>query len=91
MGWRETAYRWLDRGRPPPPPDPDELVEVAVLSLPEAALLTAELTGRGLSARSLPALNLVTRSMTNGAVVVPRHQLAAALDAYREWRELGAG
>ncbi len=87
MGWRETVYRWLDHGKPPPPPDPDELVEVAVLTLAEAAMLTAELEGRGLAARSIPAVNLVTRSMTNGAVAVPRRQLAAAQVAYREWRE----
>src|SRR5262245_60346088 len=51
VGWRETVYRWLDHGKRPPPPDPDALAEVAVVSLSEAAMLTAELRGRGLDAR----------------------------------------
>jgi len=89
VGWRETVYRWLDHGKPPPPPDPDGMVEVVVLSLPEATMLTAELEGRGLAARTIPALNLVTRSMTNGAVTVPRREYAEAQEAYQEWRQLG--
>jgi hypothetical protein len=88
VGWRETVYRWLDHGKPPPPPDPDERVEVAVLSLPEAAMLTAELEGRGLATRTFPAVNLITRSMTNGAVTVPRRQLAEAQEAYEDWLRL---
>jgi hypothetical protein len=88
VGWRETVYRWLDHGKRPPPPDPDELAEVAVLSLPEAAMLTAELRGRGLDARYFPHTNHITRSMTNGRVAVPRRELAEATEAFREWREL---
>jgi hypothetical protein len=88
VGWRETVYRWLDHGKPPRPPDPDELVELVVLSLPEAALLTAELEGRGLAARYFPHTNLITRSMTNGRVAVPLRELAAAREALQDWQNM---
>jgi hypothetical protein len=86
VGWRDRIYRLLDRGKPPAPLDGDELVELTVLSLPEAAYLTAELRGRGLHARYFEYSNLVTRSLTSGRVVVPRRELAEARAAYDEWR-----
>jgi hypothetical protein len=92
VDWRARIYRLLDHGKPPPPPDPEELVEVAVLSLPEASFLTAELQGRGLRARYFEWSGHLGRApatgLNRGRVVVPRAELPAALEVFDEWRRL---
>ena len=66
----------LMRGTPPTL-DPSELVEVAVLPLFDAQLLTERLRNHGLDASCLEAYNVATLT-GNGRVFVPRAQVDEA-------------
>lgn len=72
---------WLERivfGRPEPHRHSREMVYLATAPLYEASLYTATLRARGIDAHYVETTNPLTRSLTDGKIFVPRHQLDEA-------------
>jgi hypothetical protein len=77
MGLRNLLVRVLSRGNPPVR-DENELVEITVLTLIDATLLTEELRSRGLHAQCEQTFNVATGVLSDGRVLVPRAEFAHA-------------
>lgn len=77
MGLKAAVVRLLSRGSSPEP-DGDDLVEVVTVPQFEAPLLLADLEAHEIPATAMESFNLVTRTLTDQRILVPRRHLEAA-------------